>query len=424
MKKKFKMMNWAKDLFPICRSLTGKGNVETLNYLKKINQNFKIKTFRSGSTHYDWKVPEEWNINDAFIQDENGNKLCDFKKNNLHLVGYSKRINKIFPFKELKKKIYFDKSNPDSVPYVTSYYKKDWGFCMKYKDYIQMNKKGKYRTYIDSKFSKGKMHYSELVIKGKSKKEILLISYICHPSMANNELSGILIIAALSKILKPSKYTIRLLLIPETIGAIAYINKNYSKLKSNLIAGINLSCVGDGGPFTLIKSLNENTYADNVVMRVLKDENKKKILSFLYRGSNERQFGCQNLNLPFVTVCRTRFGDYPQYHTSDDNLNFINEKNLSKSLNFIEKVILEIQKNKIYIKKINCEPFLKKYNLANSISSKFIGSKNKKTLLNIIAYISKNLDTKELSKKIFEKHSIVKIMIKDLENKKIIKEFI
>ena len=136
MKKNIKMMKWAKDLFPICRSLTGKGNIETLNYFKKINKNFKIKSYRSGSKYFDWKIPAEWNINDAYIQDNNGKKFCEFKKNNLHLVGYSQKINKELSFKELKKKIYFDKLYPNSIPYVTSYYKQDWGFCMRYNDFI------------------------------------------------------------------------------------------------------------------------------------------------------------------------------------------------------------------------------------------------------------------------------------------------
>ncbi len=424
MKKKIKMMKWAKELFPICRSLTGKGNVKTLNFFKQINKDFKIKYFRSGVEYYDWKIPLEWNINDAYIQDEDGKRFCEFKKNNLHLVGYSKKIKKKISFKDLRKKIYFDKLNPNSIPYVTSYYKKDWGFCMQYSDFIKMNKKKKYQVYIDSNFSKGKMHYSELVIKGKSKKEILIVSYICHPSMANNELSGILIIGALSKILKSSKYTIRLLLIPETIGAVAYIKNNYSNLKSNLVAGINLSCVGDSGPFTIIKSLNENTYIDNISMRIIKKESKKKILNFLYRGSNERQFGCQNLNLPFITICRTRFGDYPEYHSSDDNLNIINEKNLKKSLKFVLKIINEIQKNKIYIKIKNCEPFLNKYKLSSPISSKFLVNKNKKIMLNVLAYISKDLDTIEVSKKINQKNNIVLKILENLKRKKIVKEFI
>ena len=171
----------------------------------------------------------------------------------------------------------------------------------------------------------------------------MICSYICHPSLANNELSGPLVLTALSKILKPSKYTIKLLLIPETIGAIAYIKKNLNFLKQNLVAGINISCVGDKGKFSLISSLSESTYADKVSLRILKKRNFKKY-SFLDRGSNERQFGCQNLNLPFVTICRSRFGDYKQYHTSADNLKILSEKNLRESTILIRDIIYEIQK--------------------------------------------------------------------------------
>ena len=195
---------------------------------------------------------------------------------------------------------------------------------MEYKKFKNLRNNQNFDVLIDSKHFKGKMDYAELVIKGKSKKTILICSYICHPSLANNELSGPLVLTALSKILKPSKYTIKLLLIPETIGAIAYIKKNLNFLKQNLVAGINISCVGDKGKFSLISSLSESTYADKVSLRILKKEILKNIL--LDRGSNERQFGCQNLNLPFVTICRSRFGDYKQYHTSADNLKILSEK--------------------------------------------------------------------------------------------------
>lgn len=418
------MMRWAKDLFPICRSLSGKGNILTLNYLKKINKNFKIKYFNSSDKFFDWRAPLEWNVKNAYISDENGKKFCEFKKHNLHLMGYSRKINKKISFKELKEKLFFDKSNPNSIPYITSYYKRDWGFCMSYNDYKKLNKKKKYNVFIDSELKKGKIPYSELVIKGKSKKEILITSYICHPSMANNELSGPLVITALSKIIKPSKYTLRLLLIPETIGAIAYIKKNLIHIQKNLIAGINLSCVGDSKPFTLIKSINANTYSDNILDRVLKKEKNKKILSFLFRGSNERQFGCQNLNLPFVTLCRSRFGDFKEYHTSDDNLNFIKEKYLNRSLNLMIKVIYEIQNNSIFYKAVTCEPFLKKYNLTNHLSGKFIKNKNKKIILDILAYVSKNIDGKELAIKINQNQNKINSILKILKENNLIREFI
>jgi aminopeptidase-like protein len=266
------------------------------------------------------------------------------------------------------------------------------------------------------------MNYTELLIKGKSKKEIMIMSYICHPSMANNELSGPLIIMALSKILKPQKYSVRLLLVPETIGAINFIKKNFKNLKKNLIAGFNLTCIGDKGPFTLISSKEENTYADKVAFRVLGKTKNFKKFSFLNRGSNERQFGCQNLNLPFVTICRTKFGDFKEYHTSDDNLKIINEKNLKKSLNMILKIIQEIQNNKIFIKKIYCEPFFTKYKLVRKIR----GKQNlfERDISNITAYADKNSDLKDLAIKLNINSNKLNEKIKILQKHSILKEYI
>ena len=264
------------------------------------------------------------------------------------------------------------------------------------------------------------MNYAELIKKGKSKKEILIVSYICHPSMANNELSGPLVLSALSKVLKPSKYTVRLLLIPETIGAIAYIKLNYLHLKKNLVAGFNLTCLGDKGDFTIISSKEENTYSDKIADRVLKKSKFKK-LSFLKRGSNERQFGCQNLGLPFVTICRTRFKDFKEYHTSDDNLKIISEKSLRGSLKKITEIVDEIQNNKIYEKRIFCEPFFTKHGLMRGTRNKFSEFENK--ISNISAYADRNYDLYDLSKKL-------KISLKEteklcilLEKKNILYEF-
>ena len=356
-------MGWAKDLFPLCRSLTGEQNRKTLKYIKNINNKFQLKSFKSGQHVYDWKIPKEWWIKDAYIKDSNQKKILDFKKNNLHLLNYSLPIKKKINLDNLKKNIFTNKQKPKIIPYVTSYYKKRWGFGMSYNQLKKMRKKEIYNILIDSGHFNGRMDYAEMTLKGRSKKFILICSYICHPSMANNELSGPLVVTALSKMLKKSKYTVKLLLIPETIGAIAYINKNINHLRNNLVAGFNLSCVGDKSRFSLISSLNENTYSDKIAYRVLEKNFKFKKFSFLKRGSNERQFGCQNLNLPFVTICRSRFGDYPEYHTSKDNLNLINEKNLMESSFLIKKIVDEIQQNSVYIKQTICEPFLTKYNL-------------------------------------------------------------
>jgi aminopeptidase-like protein len=398
--KKINMMKWAKDLFPIPRSLTGKGNEETFKYIiKNINKKFKIKYVKSNTKVFDWKIPLQWEISDAYIKLPNGKKICQFSKNNLHLVNYSSPIKKLISYKDLKKKIYFIKEKPNAIPYVTSYYKKNWGFCMTYNQFQKLPKKGKYEISIDSKIFNGKMGSMDLMIPGKSKKEILITSYICHPSMANNELSGPLIIMALSKILKKSYYSVRLLLIPETIGAINYINKNFKSLQKNLIAGFNITCVGDGGPVSYVRSKDEVTYADKIAKRVLK-KFKHKSISFLNRGSNERQFGCQNLKLPYITITRNSFGNYKEYHTSLDNLDFINQKNLLHSLKAVCAIINEIQKNRIFIKKNYCELFLTKHNLMDSTG--FVYKKNKKIstreISNILAYADKNNDSTELSK--------------------------
>ena len=418
----FRIMKWANDLFPICRSLTGEGNRKTLRYIKKINKNFKIKNFKSGEKFYDWKIPLEWKIKNAYIKDKLGLKIIDFKKNNLYVLNYSTPIKKRLNFLRLKKNIFTLKKSPSLIPYATSYYKRRWGFCMEYKKFKNFRNNQKFDVLIDSKHFKGKMDYAELVIKGKSKKTILICSYICHPSLANNELSGPLVLTALSKILKPSKYTIKLLLIPETIGAIAYIKKNLNFLRQNLVAGINISCVGDKGKFSLISSLSESTYADKVSLRILKKRNFKKY-SFLDRGSNERQFGCQNLNLPFVTICRSRFGDYKQYHTSADNLKILSEKNLRESTILIRDIIYEIQKNRIFLKNTTCEPFLTKYNLVNLIG----GPKKDRyfqEIQNIVAYAGKDFDIKELSIKLKINFKKVLEIIMKLKKIRILKEFL
>ena len=239
--------------------------------------------------------------------------------------------------------------------------------------------------------------------------------------MANNELSGPLIIMALSKILKSQKYSVRLILIPETIGAIAYIKQNFNHLKKNLIAGFNLSCVGDKGKFTLINSKESNTYADKVATRVLEKTEKFKKYSFLKRGSNERQFGCQNLSLPFVTICRTRFGDFKEYHTSNDNLDLISEKNLKETLKQTKLIIDDIQKNKIYVKKLYCEPFFSKYKLIRSTRMK--ANNFEKELFDLAAYVDKNYDETELSKLLKKSKEDVVKKLQILNKKNIIKEF-
>ncbi len=396
-----KIKNLAIELFPINRSLTGKGNIKTLKYIKKkINRNFKIKKVKSNTQCYDWTIPKEWNISFGRLTDENNNIICDFRRNNIEVMGYSHPIKKILNYNELKKHLFYIKNKPNVIPYITSYYKKNWGFCIKYNEFKKLSKYKKYKVNIKSSLKDGKMVYGEYNLKGKSKKTILLTSYICHPSMANNELSGILTICDLIKNLKRSYYSIKILLIPETIGALYVLMSQKHFLKNELIAGINLTCTGLNGPYTKISTINENTYIDRIFDRVGKKNGNYRKLSFLKRGSNERQFGCQNLNLPFISFCRKRFGEYKEYHTSNDNLDLLDYKEVLNSSKFIQKIIQEINNNKIYIKNKIGEPFLQKYNLIKATTTRSnMESKKRKIISDLIAYVDRSADLKFLSQK-------------------------
>lgn len=422
MSKKY-LKKWAQDLFPLNRSLAGKFNRQTLNYIKKnINKNFKIKKVKSGTKVLGWRIPKEYSVTKAILKDENEKIICDTKDNNLHVVVNSISVNKWISYKKLKNHLFYSNKIENAIPYVTSYYKKNWGFCITKKNFLKLNKKIKYKVEIKSNHKLGYMNYAELVIKGKSKKEILICSYICHPSLANNELSGILAISQLSKQLKKSKYTIRLLLIPETIGAIYYINKNLISLKKNLIASFNLSCVGLNGPFTMISSVTQNTYADKVTERVGSKYSNFKSISFVERGSNERQFGCQNLNFPFVTICRKKFGEYKEYHTSADNLSILNYRAISDTTNFVKKIVNEINKNTIYKKNYYCEPFLANKNLIKNFGTvENMTNIKRKSISDFLAFVDKSNDLISLEKqyKIKNINKIAKI----LEKNKLISKF-
>ena len=414
------------ELFPLNRSLAGKYNRQTLTLLKKkVDKRFSIKGVKSGLQVYSWKIPYEYNVTKGLLKDDENNIICDLRKNNLHVVTNSVSVNKWINYSELKEHLYSTKKLPYSIPYVTSYYKKTWGFCIPHNQLKNINKKRKFKVEIKSNFYKGKMNYSELIIKGKSKKEILICSYICHPALANNELSGILGIALLAKKLKKTKYTIRLLLIPETIGAIYYVKKNLEHIKKNLILGINLSCIGIDGPYTLISTISGNTYADKIIKRVGKKYKNFKILPFDKRASNERQFGCQNLNLPFVSLCRKKFGDYKEYHTSADNLEILNFNTIISTVDFVKKIVNEVNSNKIFKKKNFCEPFLAKTNLIDNVSTnESMRNKERFLLSTYLAYIDENNDLKSISEKLKLPLKTVKKITKNLQKLKIIEEFI
>ena len=386
----FKFTKCLRDLFNLNRSLTGKGTLLTIKYFSKLNPELKILKFKSGKKVFDWKIPQEWIIKDAYIKHIKSNKkFAEFKKNNLHLVGYSKSQKKIIDLKDLKKKIHVLDKIPNAIPYVTSYYKKNWGFCMS-KNMLNRLPKGKYLANIQSEFKNGHMNGAHALLKGKVKKEILFSSYICHPSMANNELSGPILLNSildfLKKNFKKTYYSYRFVLMPETIGSIAYISKYHRILKKNTIAAFNLTCVGDGRSYSLIESRNGNTISDSALKCQIIKKNKFKIYSFLQRGSDERQYCSPGVDIPMATFCRSKFGEYKEYHTSLDNLDLVKEKYLNESLEIFKNIISCFEMGIYPMPTFKCEPMMSKRNLYPSISKAENYSQNIKDRMNFIAY--------------------------------------
>ena len=373
---------WAlsKTLWPINRSITGPGSLKTLQIIKKNIPELKIRNVKSGFKAFDWVVPNEWNITEGHIIDPNGKKICNFKDNNLHVIGYSSPIKKNIKLHELQKNLYSLPKQPNAIPYVTSYYKKRWGFCIKDKDRKKL-KKGTYKVIIDSKFIKGKLHYGEILIKGKTKKEILISTYICHPSMANNEISGPVVTTFLTnwiKNKKKNKYSYRIIFIPETIGSLVYLRKNLKKMKKNFIAGFIMTCMGDERNYSFLPTKYEDSYVDKVILKVLKDNkiNFKKY-DWSSRGSDERQYSSPGIELPVASLMRTKYGEYPEYHTSLDKLGtVVTKKGLFQSLELMKKCINVIEKNYYPMCKILGEPMLSKRNMYSNLSIKQNFKKN------------------------------------------------
>ena len=358
------MLKLAQKLWPFCRSLTGKGNRQTLYELKKQLKSLKINNVESGEKIFDWKIPYEWVIKDAYIICPDGKKIAEFKKNNLHLVSYSSPVNKIIKYDNLIKKIHYLKNKPSAIPYVTSYYEKYWGFCLSYNQFKKL-KKGNYRVVINSKFIKGNLVYGEFYLKGKTKKEVLLSTNICHPSMANNELSGIVVCTEIGKwLLKQKKLnnSYRIVFVPETIGALAFIKNNLSSLRKNVIGGYTVVCVGDERNYSYLPSRSGNTLSDRIAKKILYSKNKKfKKYSWLDRGSDERQYCSPGIDLPIASMMKTKYAEYKEYHTSLDKLfTVVTKKGLKQSFEMYKDAIRTFENNFVPKIKILGEPFFKK----------------------------------------------------------------
>ncbi|CAN2169099.1 M28_like domain containing protein [Candidatus Nanopelagicaceae bacterium] len=393
------MFQWCTDLFPINRSLTGQGVRDTLAYIKALLPELVISEVPSGTKAFDWEVPEEWNIAQAWIRDETGRKILDFKENNLHVMGYSTPVNKTVNREELERHLFSLPDQPMAIPYVTSYYARDWGFCVN-EEFRKNLSTGPFEVFIDSKLAPGSMTYGELIIQGASEDEILLTTYVCHPSMANNELSGPAVLIKIAQLLSNAqglKYTYRILFLVETIGSIYYISKHINILKKKVQAGFVLTCMGDDRVFSYIPTRNGNTLTDRAAKSILKNmKSDVKYYSWLDRGSDERQFNAPGVDLPIGSLIRSKYGEYPEYHTSLDDLTVISPMGLSGGLNALLGAIEIIEKNGFYKIKVLCEPQLGKRNLYPTTSIKSIYD-DTRPRMNTISYLDGKIDLLEVA---------------------------
>lgn len=361
-------------LWPINRSITGAGVRETLLIIKSLIPELRVIEVPSGTPVFDWIIPKEWRVSDAYVITPEGKKICSLTENNLHLVGYSIPIKAKINLATLQEHLHSIPDQPHAIPYVTSYYKERWGFCL---PQIQRDSlvEGDYEVFIDSELFDGGLSYGEFLIKGKLDKEILISTYVCHPSMANNELSGPVVATFLARWLSSrgsNKYSYRFVFVPETIGSIAYLSKNKTDLKAKVIAGFNVTCVGDNRGYSYLPSRNGQTMSDLVAMHVLKHiDPAYKAYRWSHRGSDERQYCSPGIDLPIASIMRTKYGEYPEYHTSlDDLVSVVTPEGLNGGFNALKRAIEAIEFNCYPKINVLCEPQLGKRGLYPTLSSR------------------------------------------------------
>lgn len=356
------------ELYPICRSITGNGVRQTLNILNK-HIPLNISEVDSGTEVFDWNVPKEWNIRDAYVTNSTGQKIIDFKNSNLHILNYSIPFQKKVSLRELKEHLFTLPEHPDWIPYRTSYYNENWGFCISHNQFEKLEE-DTYDVYIDASLEDGYLTYGEYYVEGETSDEVLISTHICHPSLCNDNLSGIALSVYLAKYLSQAslKHSYRFLFIPGTIGSITWLCLNepkVSKIKHGLVA----ACLGDSGRFTYKKTRQQNAEIDKIASHVLRTSGTDfDIIDFFPYGYDERQYCSPGFNLPVGCLMKTPHGQYPEYHTSGDNLEFVKPENLADSFSMYLAIVNIIENDKKYLSQNpKCEPRLGKRGLYDKI---------------------------------------------------------
>jgi aminopeptidase-like protein len=365
---------FATELYPICRSITGDGIRQTL---ARIQQRIplQISEVPTGTEVFDWTIPKEWNIRDAYIKDASGRRIVDFQRSNLHVLNYSTPVRTTMPFSELKQHLFTLPEHPDWIPYRTSYYKETWGFCLTHNQ-LRALADGDYEVCIDSTLTNGHLTYAECYVPGRSADEVLISTHACHPSLANDNLSGLAVATALAEFVagRDLRYSYRFLFIPGTIGAITWLARNRENV-GRIRHGIVLTGIGDAGGFHYKKSRRGDAEIDQAAVHVLHHHGESsEILEFSPYGYDERQYCSPGFNLPVGCLMRSVWGTFPEYHTSADNLEFIRPAQLAASLRVCAALLDVLEGNRRY-KSLNpfCEPQLGKRNLYRSNGGEPIG---------------------------------------------------
>ncbi len=363
------LLNLIKELYPICRSITGEGVRETLRIIQK-RVPLEIQEVPSGTKVFDWTVPPEWNVTDAYVMNREGKRVIDFQSHNLHLMSYSVPVRKKMTLEELRPHLFSLPAHPEWIPYRTSYYKENWGFCMRHVDFEELSDE-EYDVVIDSTLQAGSLTYGQLYLPGETSDEVLVSCHVCHPSLCNDNLSGITVAVKLAETMaaRSRRYSYRFLFIPGTIGSITWLAQN-EKIVPCIRHGLVITGVGDAGNVTYKKSRQGNAEIDRAMTHVLRHSGEAhSIIDFSPYGYDERQYCSPGFNLPVGCFMRTLHGQYPEYHSSADNLNLVRSESLSRSYADCLQTFELLEANRVYVSQNpRCEPQLGRRGLYRAVA--------------------------------------------------------